>query len=101
MDDDFDWIEARDSIVIKEVSAIAVYQNPNGDVVIRQKCGPNDECDSFVVLPKSEITKLITAVKRREKEVGMLLKTKKWSDFQHYKNRCPPWIKLHRNLTQR
>lgn len=21
-----------------------------------------------------------------------------WEDFQHYKNRCPPWIKLHRDL---
>ena len=21
-----------------------------------------------------------------------------WRDFQHYKNRTPPWIKLHRNL---
>jgi hypothetical protein len=28
----------------------------------------------------------------------MLLRPKKWSDFQHYKNRCPPWIKLHRDL---
>jgi hypothetical protein len=23
---------------------------------------------------------------------------KKWSDFQHYKNRNPPWIKLHKTL---
>jgi hypothetical protein len=21
-----------------------------------------------------------------------------WEEFQHYKNRCPPWIKLHRDL---
>jgi hypothetical protein len=28
----------------------------------------------------------------------MQLKPKKWDDFQHYKDRCPPWIKLHRDL---
>ena len=28
----------------------------------------------------------------------MLLKPKNWSTFQHYKDRCPPWIKLHRDL---
>lgn len=28
----------------------------------------------------------------------MNLIPKKWADFQHYKDRCPPWIKLHRDL---
>jgi hypothetical protein len=28
----------------------------------------------------------------------MLLQPKNWSTFQHYKDRCPPWIKLHRDL---
>ena len=27
-----------------------------------------------------------------------LLRPKNWGDFQHYKNRRPPWIKLHRGL---
>lgn len=26
------------------------------------------------------------------------LKIKNWENFQHYKDRCPPWIKLHRDL---
>ena len=26
------------------------------------------------------------------------LKVKNWDEFQHYKNRTPPWIKLHRDL---
>jgi hypothetical protein len=29
---------------------------------------------------------------------GLLLKVKNWSEFQHYKDRCPPWIKLHHSL---
>lgn len=28
----------------------------------------------------------------------MLLQPKNWDIFQHYKDRCPPWIKLHRDL---
>jgi hypothetical protein len=28
----------------------------------------------------------------------MQIKPKNWSHFQHYKDRCPPWIKLHRDL---
>src|SRR5262249_50068586 len=28
----------------------------------------------------------------------MLLKVKNWETFQHYKDRKPPWIKLHRDL---
>ena len=28
----------------------------------------------------------------------MLLPPKNWAVFQHYKDRCPPWIKLHRDL---
>lgn len=26
------------------------------------------------------------------------LTVKNWEEFQHYKDRCPPWIKLHRSL---
>ena len=28
----------------------------------------------------------------------MILKPKNWSKFQHYRDRCPPWIKLHRDI---
>jgi hypothetical protein len=28
----------------------------------------------------------------------MKLKPKNWGKFQHYKDRCPPWIKLHRDI---
>ena len=28
----------------------------------------------------------------------MILKVKDWADFQHYKHRSPPWIKLHRTI---
>ena len=28
----------------------------------------------------------------------MILKPKNWDKFQHYKDGCPPWIKLHRDI---
>lgn len=28
----------------------------------------------------------------------MRLRIKNWSEFQHYKDRCPPWIKLHTRI---
>lgn len=28
----------------------------------------------------------------------MLIAPKNWREFQHYKDRCPPWIRLHRKL---
>lgn len=30
--------------------------------------------------------------------MSLIIKPKNWSDFQHYKDRSPPWIKLHRSL---
>jgi len=37
MTDDFSWVAAknRDQVVVPDQAAIAVYENPNGDVVIR------------------------------------------------------------------
>lgn len=29
---------------------------------------------------------------------AMIIKPKNWIDFQHYKDRCPPWIKLHKSI---
>jgi hypothetical protein len=28
----------------------------------------------------------------------MIIKPKNWVEFQHYKDRCPPWIKLHKSI---
>ena len=34
----------------------------------------------------------------RVKKEDMQIKPKNWATFQHYKERCPPWVKLHRDL---
>lgn len=45
--DDFKW--GDEDTVIPSVSAVAVYKNPNGDVVIRQENSLDD--DSVIVIP--------------------------------------------------
>ena len=36
MTDKFSWDELEDDLAIKEQRAVAVYENPRGDTVIRQ-----------------------------------------------------------------
>ena len=57
---DFNWDDVKDSTILQSVGAIAVYENPNGDVVIRQKgidYGMDD--DHFVVVPARYLEPLI------------------------------------------
>lgn len=61
-DKEFDWSDLNDEDVIqKTVGGIAVYENPNGDVVIRQQATDiYDDGDSWVVIPVERIPALIT-----------------------------------------
>jgi hypothetical protein len=34
----------------------------------------------------------------RPKGIWLIYKIKNWHDYQHYKDRCPPWIKLHNSI---
>ncbi len=40
----------------------------------------------------------MSAGETRSGGLMMRLTPKNWQTFQHYKDRCPPWIKLHRDL---
>lgn len=63
MTDDFDWYseDCAEDIVVPPVDAIAVYTNKKDHIVIRQKGSDGDE-DSFVILPKSFVSRLISAL---------------------------------------
>lgn len=54
---DFDWTVGE--VVVKSVSAIAVYNNGDGDIVIRQE--GRDE-DPFIVIPKSHAKAVVKAI---------------------------------------
>ena len=49
MNRDFDWNDT-DSVVLRAYGSIAVYENPQGDIVVRQRDALGDE-DQFVVIP--------------------------------------------------
>jgi hypothetical protein len=59
---DFSWSD-ESLIVVKRVDAIAVYKNPEGDIVIRQENRGNDE-DSRVVVPPQYAYTLVESIQR-------------------------------------
>lgn len=56
---EFSWTDA--DVVVERAGAIAVYQNPKGDVVLRQEGQTGDE-DSVVIIPRSRIKDVIFAL---------------------------------------
>lgn len=63
-DKEFNWSD-RDSIVVRSVDAIAVYTNPDGEVVIRQQSRMGEE-DQFIVIPLERVQDLIAALSEEE-----------------------------------
>ena len=63
MGDEFDWSEIEDDIVLQSTGAIAVYENPRGDVVIRQQ-GIDYQMgdDAVVVIPKKYALDLVRKI---------------------------------------
>ena len=59
---DFSWSD-ESLVVVKRVDAIAVYKNPEGDIVIRQENRGNDE-DSRVVVPPQYAYTLVESIQR-------------------------------------
>lgn len=59
---DFKW--DRESTVIAQVDAVAVYTNPDGDIVIRQNDSVQGE-DHIIVIPVAYASTLIEAIKKQ------------------------------------
>ncbi len=63
---DFDWYKDRDDLVIEEQAAIAVYRNPRGSIVIRQKGELDPETyetvDSWIVVEPHYVAQLASAI---------------------------------------
>jgi hypothetical protein len=58
----FPWNDPR-SVIVKQVDAIAVYRNEDGDIVIRQHRPMAGE-DPCIVVPAEEAGKLIEAIRQ-------------------------------------
>lgn len=65
MSDDFSWVDARNAgqVVVPEQAAIAVYENPHGDVVIRQESSIGDD-DHFIYVQHTYLPTLIAALEQ-------------------------------------
>lgn len=63
--DDFDWSAARKAgeIVVPEQAAIAVYENPNGDLVIRQESAFGED-DHFIYVQHAYLPRLIASLEQ-------------------------------------
>ncbi len=59
MSQDFDW--SSESVVVQPVEAIAVYTNPRGEIVIRQRSLVGSE-DPFIVIPISHVQSVVDAM---------------------------------------
>ncbi|CAB3889233.1 hypothetical protein LMG26788_03753 [Achromobacter pulmonis] len=58
----WDAEDASESIVIARVDAVAVYQNTNGDLVIRQQHPLGDD-DAVVIVPRAHVPALLQGIK--------------------------------------
>lgn len=63
MSSDWNWHgeDGKESTVFPTVSAVAVYTNPAGDIVIRQE-GHMGEDDSVIVIPRIHAGAVINAM---------------------------------------
>jgi hypothetical protein len=59
---DFSWSDDT-LVVVKRVDAIAVYRNPEGDIVIRQERRGGNE-DNIVIVPGQQAYTLVESIQR-------------------------------------
>lgn len=63
---DFDWCKDRDDLIVEEQAAIAVYTNPRGSIVIRQKGDLDPETytyeDAWIVVEPRYAAELARAI---------------------------------------
>jgi hypothetical protein len=61
---EFDWANAsiRDCTVQQQVHRVAIYDNPHGDVVIRQERDWNEEDDPFIVIARGHAIRAAHAI---------------------------------------
>lgn len=61
-EDDFDWNEIADDIVVAHQAPIAVYTNPDEDIVIRQDGDWYRRDDAWIVVRRENARRLAEAI---------------------------------------
>jgi hypothetical protein len=57
--DKFDWADDKD-IIVRAQPALAIYENPNGHVVIRQEAREYEDEDPFITIAPEYLDRVIT-----------------------------------------
>jgi len=60
--EDFDWDDVADDVVQRAVEKVAIFSNPNGDVVIRQERMWNEEDDPFIIIARGNALRAAQAI---------------------------------------
>lgn len=63
-EEEFKW-DDDETVIVKPVQAIAVYRNGFDHVVIRQEKAAYQDDDPYIVVPQSELRKLIEALNKQ------------------------------------
>jgi hypothetical protein len=66
--EDFSWRDTE-SVVVRQQDAIAVYSNPDGDLVIRRRRSWDEDDDVWIVVAQTQIRTVIDAMEKVLKEV--------------------------------
>jgi hypothetical protein len=64
MADNFDWKDVEDDLVLSEQLAVAVYENPKRDIVIRQAAGFSQDEDSVIIISRNNLAAFVAALQR-------------------------------------
>jgi len=59
---EFDW--DSEEVIVRRQAAIAVYENADGDAVIRAQQDWNDDDDTWIVIEKNNLPRVISALQK-------------------------------------
>jgi len=62
MADEFKWADVDDDIVLSAQLAVAVYENPSGDTVIRQEADHSSDEDSIIIINRNNLAAFVAAL---------------------------------------
>jgi len=66
--EDFSWRDP-DAAVVRQQDAIAVYSNPDGELVIRRRRAWDEDDDVWIVVAQTQIRTVIDAMEKVLKDV--------------------------------
>ena len=66
--EDFSWRDTE-SVVVRQQDAIAIYSNPDGDLVIRRRQAWDEDSDVWIIVAQTQIRTVIDAMEKVLSEV--------------------------------